>query len=322
MRTLAVTLLATLGVAAAAHGSEFPRLKVGDLPSGKVEVVMSGVFEDLVWADPATLLAVDAPDDENRPYDLVRLQPGSGTGAPLREPMPREVGTVVFAPDASGYLAVHGVRDGIAVVLHNMDGSVRAQLFSFEEQEAVFLAMSWSRTARHVALSTTERVVVLDATTAMKVVEVPVGRDNGNGPPAFSPDERAIVAFDRMRLVHVDLATGATRRLAKRRYYRVAWSAAGHLAAIRPGGPIDLVSPVTGRPVRPRVGRLKAWTMTWSPDGNRLAFSFSRYDGYDGVGVYDVARDRLRAIHKPIFNTIGFLRWSPDGRRLAWYAGW
>lgn len=325
MRPLAAVLLVLLSLAPAAHASRYPRLKVADLPTGRVSVATSGVYEDIVWSDPLTLLGV-LVDDEKRPYDetpydLMRVQPGAGKRT--LEPMPSSIGSLVFAPDASGYLAIEGTRGGVDVVARDIDGRERARLFSFGEQEAVFLTVSWSRSTRYAALSTTERVIVADTTTGAKVAEAPIGRDNGAGAPAFSPDERTLVAFDGMRLTRVDLETGAVTRLAKRRYSRVAWSAAGHLAGLRwTGQKIDLLSPDTGKPVRADVGRLEAWTMSWSPDGQRLAFSFSRYDGYDGVGIYDARRDRLRAVHKPIFNTISFLRWSPDGRRLAWQAGW
>ena len=320
-------LLAALVAAppAAQAQSRYPRLKVADLSTGKVSVATSGVYDDIVWADPLTLLGVMA-DDQNRPYDenkspdLMRIQPGA-TERTL-EPMPNTVGSLVFAPDGSGYLAISGTRRGVDIVHHAMDGTVRARLFSFGERESVFLGLSWSRSTRYAALSTTRRVVVVDTTTGEKVTEVRVGRDNGAGTPAFSPDERTLIGFDGMRLVRVDLQDGTVRRLARRRYWRVAWSSAGHLAAIRWNGQqIDLLSPDTGRPMRAAVGRLEAWTMAWSPDGRRLAYSFSRYDGWDGLGIYDVERARRRTVHKPIFNTISFLRWSPDGRRLAWQAG-
>lgn len=56
-------------------------------------------------------------------------------------------------------------------------------------------------------------------------------------------------------------------------------------------------------------------SLTWSPDGQRLAFVSSR-GTHSFIGVYDAARDSVRWI-APATARDGSPRWSSDGRRLA-----
>ena len=98
----------------------------------------------------------------------------------------------------------------------------------------------------------------------------------------------------------------------------------GHSAAVSPRG--DLVAYLVGGQIwaAPLSGgaptqlvndRGDAGSLTWSPDGSRLAFVSTRGD-HSLIGVYDVASHAI-AWMSPSFDTDQAPEWSPDGRRLA-----
>ena len=98
----------------------------------------------------------------------------------------------------------------------------------------------------------------------------------------------------------------------------------GHSAAASPRG--DVVAyvsegqiwtapAVSGAPSQLIHDRGRSGSLTWSPDGSRLAFVSVRHD-HSLVGVYDVAT-RLIAWMAPSVDTDLAPEWSPDGRRLA-----
>lgn len=64
--------------------------------------------------------------------------------------------------------------------------------------------------------------------------------------------------------------------------------------------------------VEPRGG---ARSLTWSPDGSRLAFVSSRGD-HGFIGIYDIAAEALHYVD-PGVDHDGSPAWSPDGRRIA-----
>ena len=61
--------------------------------------------------------------------------------------------------------------------------------------------------------------------------------------------------------------------------------------------------------------RGEAGSLTWAPDGSRLAFVSDRGD-HAFIGVYEVARRRLRWL-APSIDRDAEPRWSPDGARIA-----
>ncbi len=55
--------------------------------------------------------------------------------------------------------------------------------------------------------------------------------------------------------------------------------------------------------------------LTWSPDGSRLAFRSGR-STHDFIGVYDLAKQRLRYLDPSVDSDYG-PAWSPDGKKIA-----
>lgn len=99
---------------------------------------------------------------------------------------------------------------------------------------------------------------------------------------------------------------------------------AGHSPAASPRG--DLVAYISdgqiwtapasgGTPSQLVHDRGQSASLTWSPDGGRLAFVSNRRD-HSLIGVYDVAT-RSIAWMAPSVDTDLAPEWSPDGRRLA-----
>jgi dipeptidyl aminopeptidase/acylaminoacyl peptidase len=89
----------------------------------------------------------------------------------------------------------------------------------------------------------------------------------------------------------------------------------GDVVAYLSGGQIWTAPLAGGAPSQLIVDRGDASSLTWSPDGSKLAFVSTRTD-HSFVGVYDLASHAI-AWMSPSFDTDQAPEWSPDGRRIA-----
>jgi Tol biopolymer transport system component len=143
-------------------------------------------------------------------------------------------------------------------------------------------------------------------------------------PPSWAPDGRRIAFVRGLRIIIVDVATGAQRplRVGPRRDLYPAWSPDGREIAYTTAPPlldplangrIAVTDVGTGRTRVLAAGALPAW----SPDGAKLAFR-----GFRGVSVAPrgllsvVPRGGGRPIHLSNVVVVSNLSWSPDGRRI------
>lgn len=56
--------------------------------------------------------------------------------------------------------------------------------------------------------------------------------------------------------------------------------------------------------------------LTWSPDGQKLAFS-AKTRGFDDIAIVDYRSGKINKIKFPEMDAIGSVAWSPDGSKLA-----
>jgi dipeptidyl aminopeptidase/acylaminoacyl peptidase len=90
---------------------------------------------------------------------------------------------------------------------------------------------------------------------------------------------------------------------------RVAWVSRGQIWSVDLASPADKAAQLV-------TARGSASSLTWSPDGSRLAFTSGR-GTHSYVGVFTLATRELRYID-PSLDRDAAPVWSPDGMRLAW----
>ena len=89
----------------------------------------------------------------------------------------------------------------------------------------------------------------------------------------------------------------------------------GDVVAYLAGGQIWTAPLAGGAPAQRVTDRGRDSSLTWSPDGSRLAFISARGD-HSLIGVLDLAADTI-AWMAPSVDTDVAPEWSPDGRRIA-----
>jgi hypothetical protein len=156
--------------------------------------------------------------------------------------------------------------------------------------------------------------------------------------PTLSPDGEAIAFFsDRSQrsidLVVADTATGTVRR----RIVKTegdphfdslqfiesagAWHPEGRrlvMAALSGGAPVlTILNTASGRVERelPMRHADQVFSPTWSPDGQRIAFTVLR-NGFSDLGVIDLETATVRSLTSDAFADL-HPAWSPDGRTIA-----
>jgi Tol biopolymer transport system component len=272
------------------------------------------------------------------------LASGSASGGGLRSSAGRS--GVVLTSRGGGIVAVNVDGSGIGELIHSRDGaddhdavaSPDGSMIAFrrDSKRAGIYVMSadgtnlrrvgpgvvpaWSPDGGFLAASTGARVYVMkpDGTSARTI-----GRGDF---PVWSPDGQWLAYegdLGNTRIVRLDGTKSFS--LPKASYggwvvVAYSWSAFGRLAYTSAGS-LWVIDPTTGEShvvVRRRAlgdgpGVIAA---SWSPDGDRIAFSFFDESTYTG-SVYVVKPDgsSLRRVGP---GTGGRLVWSPDGTRLTY----
>ncbi|MEP7040161.1 MAG: hypothetical protein ABI864_01155 [Chloroflexota bacterium] len=145
---------------------------------------------------------------------------------------------------------------------------------------------------------------------------------------SWSPDGMQLVYARPDGVWIADLRSGERRNVVEcgdvTRWCIAAWSPNGAAIAVVDGSQIRLIAPdgMPGASFAPVVDDI--FSLTWSPDGKRLAFVTNGFRDFTSSTMYVVNRDGsdLRAVpdavlpDRPIFD----LAWAPDGSRIAYIA--
>lgn len=325
MRILLVAAVAALLVAAPAEAA----LTILDVDTGKRTTVAPDVTEgwtSISWTpDGSALIAV-----ENDDLDLsVRRYPVTGSGGKgrLLRRLPEAL-DAVLSPDGRSVAALydHGLKGTGGVIVRDIaSGSAGAKLPQTAEGDDLYessLQLAWSRDGKRVTYEAFEgrrgeTLRVADARTGRVLRRLgPKHHGSVSGEP-FSPtgDRLVYTTGSRDRLMVLDIASGATRRLAGVGIWAT-WAPVGERIAASTWDEVT-VSGEDQRFGRPTALGERVEGLLWSPDGSRLAIPLSR-DFKSALAV--LAPGGTPRILVPFSDkgTWG-LTWSPDGRRLAYF---
>jgi Tol biopolymer transport system component len=143
-----------------------------------------------------------------------------------------------------------------------------------------------------------------------------------------------LITFAREKALYVMGTDGTGVRLlwrGKRRVLDVAWSPDGHMLAVGTSalsghpqsGGIWVMKADGSNPLR--VASVPATSLTWSPDGRRIAFTSTGFEVYPDIWVMKADGSSIRLLRRtPRLFGEGNVDWSPDGRRLLFDSegGW
>jgi Tol biopolymer transport system component len=221
-------------------------------------------------------------------------------------------GTIVFASTRAAAF----VRPALYTI--GVDGRARRRV---TPTLAGLAGPVWSPSGRWIAFEQDGRRTY--AVPAHGGRPVRVARRFATSTPTWSPDgsRLALVAEggERQDLLVADAGTWKARRLARSTFSRPAWSPdARSVAFVRENGTIRAVDVTTGRERTLLRPRLPAREISWSPDGRRIAISYS----LPAVGIYEIyVADLQTGVQRRVARNMVEPAWSPDGRRIAAKSG-
>ncbi len=270
--------------------------------------------ESVTWNPQGTWLAFDY-------YRLSLWNSVSGETRILPDSRPRRA--VVWDP--SGARVAFDVYDGPDYTIHGWDVVSQEELFVLDSQTSSVLDMAWSPDQSLLAsVSGDGRLQIWQVASGdlVKTIEPPASGRHGNATGSVAWNAAGtVLAFSlqepEMWLWDWQADEGISIDIPKERLvYDLAWSPGGTSIAIA-ASDVHIWDSATGAisvtlavPYETAQG---AQSVSWSPDGTRLACGYS--DG--AVRIWDV--DTRRTVLNLTGHTasVRSLAWSPDGRRLA-----
>ncbi len=291
---------------------------------------------------PTNVGAVFASGGQDRPLDVSHVQRGKNETVVIQSPHPPH--SVALSPDGrrvtatlkDGTVRVWGVPNGEPICTLNINTQ-------FGYGRAIF-----SPSGRVVAVGTRTGVVFCDPNDGRVVKTLPVetkGNFGNTYDVAFSPDESHVAAGTDSIVTVWNLKTGQVIHRLKERDPKgaglnnwtvtVRFSPDGHFLAAGSGawdsdgtsralGFVTVWDLRSGLQIFHSPGQPDGiYSLSWSPDGKRLASGCGRYQfgGPGGVHVWEPSSGRLVFDLKGHAQCVWAVAFSPDGRRLVSTSG-